>query len=296
MAIHDALRAIMVFTKAGEIHCDISAYNLLLINPAIHDDDKGLPNAPKSALRPTRQDYNGTGTKCAMAEENIQLSTSEYKCPQLQRVRDLGRGPVCIIHDTELTINGDKGKNEVHSDRTGTPVFISAQLLESYMTQRKVTRTYIHDAESLLWVLIWVVAHHSMYEDRWEISDAAAGIIRQLSVHNIKTLWQGKENMLFNWIRLVSNVQDMGTQLAQDLAPVIGELAHFFLIYLYYTPLDSGPDSGPTNLDLLSHITQPYDALHKQYVEESRHQTFDRLFGIINRHITWLQKMRPTPN
>ncbi|KAG8734563.1 hypothetical protein FRC10_011656, partial [Ceratobasidium sp. 414] len=191
------------------------------------------------------------------------------------------------------------GEKDVHSDRTGTPAFISAQLLKSYMSRGKVARSYVHDAESLLWVLIWVVAHRSAHEDRWEINDKAARTIQKLSKHDITSLWENKKGMLSDTRELVSDIKEMGTEFSKDLAPVIGELADFFYLYLYAAPSnpepatsdsDSDSDLDPADSAEPNMYHQAKLALHKQYIGESRIQTFDRLFAIINRRITRLKK------
>ncbi|KAG8747358.1 hypothetical protein FRC10_001537, partial [Ceratobasidium sp. 414] len=194
------------------------------------------------------------------------------------------------------------GEKDVHSDRTGTPAFISAQLLKSYMSQGKVARTYVHDAESLLWVLIWVVAHRSIHKDRWEINDTAAWMIRELSKHDIVSLRRTKESMLSLSQQLVSDIMEMGTEFSKDLAPIIGELADCFYLYLYAAPSnpkpatsDSDSDSDPADSAEPNMYHQAKLALHKQYIEESRSQTFDRLFAIINRRITRLKKRHTLP-
>ncbi|KAG9090764.1 hypothetical protein FS749_000308 [Ceratobasidium sp. UAMH 11750] len=156
------------------------------------------------------------------------------------------------------------------------------------MSQSKVARTYIHDTESLLWVLIWVVAHHSTRKDRWEVNSAAAEMIQRLSTHDLKSLWRDKKAMLSDFRQLISDIRKMETDLSKDLAPVIGELAMFFYIYLHAAPLNLGPSaSGP---DFGLGPVDPYEALHKDYIVESRSQTFDRLFMMVNRHIAWLNK------
>ncbi|KAG8696582.1 hypothetical protein FRC08_007061 [Ceratobasidium sp. 394] len=199
--------------------------------------------------------------------------------------------------DCKFMIKEDRGERGVHSDRMCTPVFMSAQLLESYISsQSNVTRTYVHDAKTLLWVLIWVVAHRSMHKDHWEVGDKAARTIRKLSGNDTTSLWENKKGMLAGFRQLALDIQKMGTESSEDLAPVIGELAYFFYVYLYCTPPNPGSGSSPTNFNWLNQIAQPYDALHKQYVAESRSQTFDRLFEIINYHIKWLQERRPSPN
>ncbi|KAG8709334.1 hypothetical protein FRC08_018393 [Ceratobasidium sp. 394] len=300
MAIHDALLGIMAFAEAGQIHCDISAYILLLINLDTHHGNKGRPNASKLEPETAKWGYNGTATKCATADScsSIQANTSGYKSPRLQLAEDLGRGTVCVIHDAEFMVNEDTGEKAARRNRMATPAFMSAHLLESYMSpQSKVTRTYIHDAESLLWVLIWVVAHRSRREDRWEVNDKAARMIQKLSTNDFTFLWESKEAMLSGTQWLVSDIWEMGTELSKDLASVIGQLAGFFYLYLYAAPPNPESSISDSDSDLVD-LVEPCPlrviklALHKQYIEESRSQTFDRLFATINRCIARLEKKR----
>ncbi|QRV76919.1 phosphoribosylformylglycinamidine synthase [Ceratobasidium sp. AG-Ba] len=318
MAIHDALLGIMAFTEAGMIHCDISAYNLLLINPATHYKDSNWMNAPKVQANPSKRDYNARGTNSYDVQRRFELLINLYSTsPRLQRIAEWGRGPVCVVHDTEFTISEDRKKDEVHSDRTGTPAFISIQLLESYMGNTTASRGFIHDAESLLWVLIWTVAHRSVSEERWEITPNAEKIIRQLSKLDISDLCEHKLNMISDGQRLRDMILEMETDLADGLAEVIGRLADFFYTYLY-----SGHKTSRTGLSARSHFkrgpqsdpsagaavgpkrpifTQPSQThqarhmLHKQYIEESRTQTFNRLFDILNEPVTQLKEWYSLP-
>ncbi|QRV92137.1 phosphoribosylformylglycinamidine synthase [Ceratobasidium sp. AG-Ba] len=305
MAIHDALLGIMAFTEAGKIHCDISAYNLLLVNPNTHYKDSNWMNAPKIQTNPSKWDRNSLGAKCSTHNSYPAMSPDTGTCPRLKRVKDLGRGPLCVVHDTEFMINEDRKGDELHSDRTGTPAFISIQLIESYMSNSVAGRSFIHDTESLFWVLIWVVAHRSLSTNRWEISSTAAEIIRELSTLNMPSLCSNKRGMIADGLRLVERIQEMNTDFAVALAGVIGNLADFFYIYLYTGPrkpstrplaAGSGSKNNPKSvlsadavLEIKKQMRQQpsqlhqrrYD-LHTQYIAESRTQTFSRLFDIIN--------------
>ncbi|QRW05813.1 hypothetical protein RhiLY_04812 [Ceratobasidium sp. AG-Ba] len=317
MAIHDALLGIMAFTEAGMIHCDISAYNLLLVNPATHYKGSNWMNAPKVQAKPSKWDYNARGANCANSDNDPAMSMNTSTSPRLQRIAELGRGPVCVVHDTEFTISEDRKKDEVHSDRTGTPAFISIQLLESYMGNTTASRGFIHDAESLLWVLIWTVAHRSVSEERWEIMPNAEKIIRQLSKLDISDLCEHKLNMISDGQRLMDRILEMETDLADGLAEVIGRLADFFYTYLYsgYKTSRTGPSArshskrGPQSdpsagaavgpkRPIFTQPSQTHQArhmLHKQYIEESRTQTFNRLFDILNEPVAQLREWYSLP-
>ncbi|KAB5588810.1 hypothetical protein CTheo_7752 [Ceratobasidium theobromae] len=67
-------------------------------------------------------------------------------------------GPVkCLgrLHDLEFMVDQIRGESRV-ATRTGTPEFISGQLLLA-TPDRPVSHTYLHDLESFFWVLVWMM-------------------------------------------------------------------------------------------------------------------------------------------
>ncbi|KAG9073809.1 hypothetical protein FRC06_011143 [Ceratobasidium sp. 370] len=58
MAVHDALMGMMLFTEAGKIHRDVSAYNLLLINPEKYYKQREQLNA--YSTKPNSEAWNRT--------------------------------------------------------------------------------------------------------------------------------------------------------------------------------------------------------------------------------------------
>ncbi|KAG9080048.1 hypothetical protein FRC06_007135, partial [Ceratobasidium sp. 370] len=267
MAIHDALMGIMAFTQARKIHCDISAYNLLLIDPEKHYEERGWLKAP---TLPLNSDVTDT---CA--------------CPRLKRVEEVNRGPVCVVHDTEFTVNEDRTKGEVHTDRTGTPAFISAQLLEGTSGQGPTTRSFIHDIESLLWVLIWAVAHRSQDKDIWKVNTTAEDVIRKLSQNDLHSLGEYKRNLLADRARLEEKIDDFENDWSGDLAGVIGELADYIYTYLYFRPLK------PTRIRAAPDFRVKQMQLHEAYMIQPRSDTFASLFDILDVTITDLQARCP---
>ncbi|KAG8698336.1 hypothetical protein FRC09_007285 [Ceratobasidium sp. 395] len=225
LAIHDALMGIMAFTETGKIHCDISAYNLLLINATKHYVGSWLKE-PKVQASAGMWSRTAKGT-------SVREVTDEHTSPRMARVKSLNRGPVCVVHDTEFTVDEDRPEGETHTDRTGTPAFISAQLLEAHMSGEPVTRTFIHDVESLLWVLVWVVAHHSQKEDRWQISKAARKVIQGMSQNNWDNLVDYKKGLLSDSFGLRDTIRKFDNKWSDQLAPVIGRLASFLYQYIY---------------------------------------------------------------
>ncbi|QRW23773.1 RNA-directed RNA polymerase L [Rhizoctonia solani] len=68
--------------------------------------------------------------------------------------------PAGRLYDLEVMVKEDRPDNEARRmERTGTPAFISAQLLLA-TDQKPVRHTYLHDLESIFWVLVWMTATH----------------------------------------------------------------------------------------------------------------------------------------
>ncbi|KAG8712453.1 hypothetical protein FRC09_019856 [Ceratobasidium sp. 395] len=286
MAIHDALMGIMALTEAGKIHCDISAFNLLLVNPEKHYKDQDWLKAPKTEPNPAVWDRTAKDTDGTSGNTVSSTSAQDEKraCPRLTRVKELKRGPVCVVHDTEFTIDEDRPAGTAHTDRTGTPAFISGQLLSGYATgEDKVTRTFIHDVESLFWVLVWVVAHRSISKDSWRVGEDAAGVLQDLSQPDFSKLGRYKRDKISGGGGLRALVQGFGNDLCEDLAPVIGELANFLSTYLYFEPQPLGYAS---RFDMLRNAEAQ---LHKELTSCSRGTSFSFLFDILDPAIAALE-------
>ncbi|QRW03678.1 phosphoribosylformylglycinamidine synthase [Ceratobasidium sp. AG-Ba] len=117
----------------------------------------------------------------------------------------------------------------------GTPVFVAVKLLQSYMSSGPVYRSFIQDAESLFWVLIWVVAYSSISKERWEINNAAKDFIWELSELDMRALCTGKLLMI-SGRDLFERIFQMNTDFAAALASPIYELARFFHYSVYLAP------------------------------------------------------------
>ncbi|KAG9120900.1 hypothetical protein FRC07_003373 [Ceratobasidium sp. 392] len=287
MAIHDALMGIMAFTQAGKLHCDISAYNLLLINPEKHYGKHGWLKAPNVTLNSEVWSRTAKGTDVAA---NSQASTSQATCPRLGRVENLKRGPVCVIHDTEFTVNEDRTEADVHkADRTGTPAFISAQLLEGLSPKKRpVVRTFMHDIESLFWVLVWVVAHRSRSNEIWKVNAEAEDVIKKLSQNEFHSLGEYKRSLLENPVALETKIESFDNDWSKDLSRVIGDLADYMRAYLYFQPPDPTRPISSRREHLLVLAQQ-----HEKYTTCPRITTFVDLFEILNETITMLKTQRP---
>ncbi|KAG8720643.1 hypothetical protein FRC12_016299 [Ceratobasidium sp. 428] len=282
MVIHDALMGIMTLTEAGKIHCDISAFNLLLVNPEKHYKDQDWLKAPKTWPNPAVWDWTAKDTNDT--SDNAISSTSaqdeERVCPRLARAKELKRGPVCVVHDMTSTLDEDRLAGTAHTDWTGTPAFISGQLLLGYAPgDDKPPRTFIHDVESLFWVLVWVVAYRSQGEDTWQVSKEAEALMRKLSQSDLSELGDYKRKTLSDVEDLDRLVRGFGNDLCEDLAPIIGELAEFLFIYIYVNPAVPGL-TGYRKLRAQS---------HEEYTSDSQGNTFTYLFGLLDGTIAELQ-------
>ncbi|KAF8694402.1 hypothetical protein RHS03_08187, partial [Rhizoctonia solani] len=78
------------------------------------------------------------------------------------------------LYDMEFSVSEDRPETDVrtNAERTGTLAFMSSKLL----SKKPVRHTFMHDLESFLWVLVWLVAvrareynQHNAYELREEL-------------------------------------------------------------------------------------------------------------------------------
>jgi hypothetical protein len=217
----------------------------------------------------------------------------------------VNRGPYCVVHDTEFMADEDWTGDNVHTNRIvcvirffrrlwtkirlisqGTPAFTSGELLKGYMgDQPPVTRTFVHDAESLLWVLVWVVAHRSQDLDSWKVNADAQELIRDLSQYDMRRLGKFKGNLLEGGL-LGRRVEECVNEWSEELALVVGELAEFFRIYFY------NRHTKPSFKNLVGRAKERAHEdknEHESMMNESREATFGRLFSILNTHIARLK-------
>ncbi|KAG8695299.1 hypothetical protein FRC09_009250 [Ceratobasidium sp. 395] len=281
LAIHDALMGIMAFTEAGKIHCDISAYNLLLVDVTKHYLGSWLKESKVQASADV-WDRTAKGT-------SVREATDKSTNPRPTRVESLNCGLVCVVHDTEFTIDEEQPKGEARTGLTGTPVFASAQLLEAHISGLPIPRTFIHDVESLLWVLIWVVAHHSQKEDSWQINETAQDVIEELRQNNWDNLTAYKRRLISDVFGIQENIRKFDNKWSEKLAPVIGLLASFLYSYMYICPES-----------LVDVMDDEYFAFlashHEKLIACSRSSTFARLFRILDATLAKLETDCPSIN
>ncbi|KAG9124877.1 hypothetical protein FRC07_009909 [Ceratobasidium sp. 392] len=292
MAINDALLGIMALTEAGKIHCDISAYNLLLVDPKKHYGNNGWDKSPK--VHPAADVWNITGDGTIHIPTDGDMNPSQSAAFRLQFINKLERGPVCVVHDTEFTVDEHRTRDKVHSDRT---------LLDGYMSASGPTkRTFMHDVESLLWILVWVVAHRSQDKKTWKINDTAKRLIRKLSQNNYESLASDKEMLLTNRSKLVSNIRNLKNDWSDDLIPIIKDLADILYLYLYVGNTSTGPvedeDSDSDFFNPPNPMKQVKgssdEKIHRAYMAEPRINTFVHLLRIFRKRTRALQVKYPS--
>ncbi|KAH7918883.1 hypothetical protein BV22DRAFT_1041434 [Leucogyrophana mollusca] len=80
---------------------------------------------------------------------------SESNLVYYRNAQDVAVG---VLNDFDLssTTEGRQG-----NERTGTMPFMAIELLDQEGPEGHITRHYRHDAESLVWVLVWVTLHYA---------------------------------------------------------------------------------------------------------------------------------------
>ncbi|KAH7891076.1 hypothetical protein F5I97DRAFT_1841644, partial [Phlebopus sp. FC_14] len=94
----------------------------------------------------------------------------------LMYYRDKDGNVVGVLNDFDLASLGD---GVTGTERTGTVPFMALDLLTEKALRGEVTHLYEHDAESFIWVLIWISLRYSNGQpmrnkalDQWLIVDA----------------------------------------------------------------------------------------------------------------------------
>ncbi|KAG9079420.1 hypothetical protein FS749_008541 [Ceratobasidium sp. UAMH 11750] len=221
----------MAFAEAGMLHRDISAYNILLINPEAHylGTDGKWNNTVKGSL-------GNLVWKCLSPQPlpDVVSNATDMEIANSGRswreeyIDDLGRGPYAVLCDAEHAVN-EKRALEVHRDRTGTPIFVSAQLLLNPVGRAPVHRSFVHDIESLMWVLVWVTIH----QDPQNMSEKAREFARELSRRDLNALGEFKQSTTQRYLALRQTITEFGNPWSKQLAPTIQTMARFFADFLY---------------------------------------------------------------
>ncbi|KAG8773522.1 hypothetical protein FRC12_002498 [Ceratobasidium sp. 428] len=159
----------------------------------------------------------------------------------------------------------------------------------------------MHDVESLLWILVWVVAHHSRDKKTWKINDTAKELISDLSQNNYRQLAKDKELLLSNRRRLVTTISGLDNDWSKDLLPVIEALANFIHAYLYVQPeppkatrKSTNPQGFNPSIVLADPTVGNSVEPHRTYTNEPRLHTYARLLNIFTEEIATLEETYPS--
>ncbi|KAG8770311.1 hypothetical protein FRC12_004364 [Ceratobasidium sp. 428] len=297
LAFRDALASIMKLTESGKIHRNISPFSLPLVNLDQYYREPGWLGAANIALGSSMQHQiitenkfilEGTATILNRQAPSTGQATTyiqPQKAAEMDRVQ-----PICLILDTDLMVNEDRTKRGAHLNWTvSSSMFASAQLLQGQSPARgPVAKTFIHDIESLFWVLVWEVAQRSQFEKHWEINDKAKAVIQSLSQSDMSLLQDYKKSFLLASVypgTFESKIKGFENDWSEDLAGVIYDLADYIWCYLYF--------ESPTRPRYSRRRPIKAQTKHEEYTTCSRSNTFGDIFSILDDAIIALEAKYP---
>jgi hypothetical protein len=62
---------------------------------------------------------------CRIYVPVLMTRNSELAGPRLTRIKQLNRGPYCVVHDTEFIVDEDRTEDKVHTDRTVRTIYLT---------------------------------------------------------------------------------------------------------------------------------------------------------------------------
>ncbi|KAG8722273.1 hypothetical protein FRC08_004898 [Ceratobasidium sp. 394] len=144
------------------------------------------------------------------------------------------------VYDLEFMVDQNRPDDEARgTERTGTPAFISAQLLLATELD-PVQHTFLHDLESIFWVLIWTVATHT--QPGRQLNEQAQSLINKLCDRNDQSLGHFKKG----FIGYPQDVRENIRRLDNDwkkAASVAEKFASFLRRRIYEKPNDQNTSS-----------------------------------------------------
>ncbi|KAG8765014.1 hypothetical protein FRC12_007731 [Ceratobasidium sp. 428] len=159
----------------------------------------------------------------------------------------------------------------------------------------------MHDVESLLWILVWVVAHRSQDETTWKVNGIAKRLISDLSGNDYPHLIDKKLVLLSNYRELVSTISGLDNDWSEDLLPVIKALVDFIHAYLYFEPKppkanhkSMNPQDFNPSIVLADPKVEDSVEPHRTYTNEPRLHTYARLLNIFMEEIATLEEKCPS--
>ncbi|KAF8709372.1 Other 1 protein kinase, partial [Rhizoctonia solani] len=179
------------------------------------------------------------------------------------------------LYDMEFSVAEDRPETDVRAngERTGTIAFMSSQLL----SEEPARHTFMHDLESFLWVLVWLVAVHAR-----EYNQHNANLLRE-------KLCSPDDSFKFSFINFPSRAH---SQMATVLDPadmewmyawaVIRRFAQFLHRNLY------GQEDATPYEDVIKPQLEPLFTTNKVSCEE-KWSLIRTLVGIFDETIAKLQ-------
>ncbi|CAE6459134.1 unnamed protein product [Rhizoctonia solani] len=179
VVLRDALVGYASMAMSDQVHRDISEGNILCQTPGSEDlweggmpasvdldGDDTVDEIPSDAFVSYDFDHVTLEDESEIKEANTLKDYVEGRYPS---GKSIGR-----LYDMEFSVSEDRPETDVrtNAERTGTLAFMSSKLL----SKKPVRHTFMHDLESFLWVLVWLVAvrareynQHNAYELREEL-------------------------------------------------------------------------------------------------------------------------------
>ncbi|KAG8707130.1 hypothetical protein FRC09_002012 [Ceratobasidium sp. 395] len=218
----------------------------------------------------------------------------------------LERGLYAVLCDVEHAASEGRLSEVIYEGLMGTPAFVSGHLLANPSDDElPVRRTFIHDFESLMWVLIWVVAH----EKPKQMSDEARDFIRSLTQRNLNTLGDFKRRFVMGRMLVAEKISAFGNTRSRKLAHTIQHMAHFFACLLYpFKPLEEEIRRNPTvprdpkyvlfdfSAPADAHIQQLLLDRHYEYTKFDRWTTFMYFLNMFQWSIDQLSSVEDSAN
>ncbi|KAF8602970.1 hypothetical protein BDV93DRAFT_607066 [Ceratobasidium sp. AG-I] len=253
--IRDALVGLAGISKQGKIHRDISEGNILCcplrnstadIDTELDSDSNSDTDSDSDATDFTQyfgQDSDNLSdttvdtelNKLPLDPEGGRIDAPTYE--QYVEARYTGQ-EYGMLYDLEFMVNQNRGEHETRGkERTGTPAFISAQLLLA--TEKKpVQHTFLHDLESVFWVLVWMVATH--VEPGQKLNEEAKVLIDSLCRHDDRSLGEYKWKFIKEPALARKAIYDLENGW-KKAGTVVQQFADFLRINIYDKEVDEAP-------------------------------------------------------
>ncbi|KAG8731609.1 hypothetical protein FRC10_001613 [Ceratobasidium sp. 414] len=231
--LRDSVVGLATIVERGKVHRDVSEGNILYsrlppgdseVNHAdapgaestVNADEDSNSEADSDTTYATLyfdQDSDGRSDTTADTELDGLLDLEEgviHAETLPEYVGQRYKGPWCAgrLYDLEFMVKRDRSDNEARGKaRTGTPAFISAQLLLA-TNKQPVRHTFLHDLESIFWVLVWTVATH--VEPEKVLSEEAQQLIDSLSNRDDKFLGLFKRSFIAYPAAVHKDIRQLG--------------------------------------------------------------------------------------